>query len=443
MPYLEDPNREEEEQQFHQAFGEHTGVTTDYRNAIHSIKDNNNNGISWFHVDRVNANLFTNQAWTLIGRYVANNTKLTVFTLADSCNLTDVKMTSLFTELVKSSLHHVYIGMNNPFGIEGVRSMIPFLAGSPLLSQLGIKNSNFGSDCFELLIQSLHRESSRVSHLYLLNCSITDISVLETYTPQNLCKLELKDNNIGGEGYRTLATLLQKEASTLTRLSLCNTGMGDEETDIITNSLKNNVTLEELDLALNADISEKGCRACLKLLNDISSIENTYKSNHTLKKLTLTNEHNDKVKSIYQFFIKDACEQNQNGLNVLGSIGRAKVISTQLNSQRRTKLCKLQGIEEESNVFVNIETILLPRMLVLIAVEHGQSDLYTALKPTAPDLLSYVDRKAMIKDMMSSLTSELSILEKRLALIELGDINQAVVDGGKKDGDGEKRQRIN
>jgi len=74
------------------------------------------------------------------------------------------------------------------------------------------------------------------------------------------------------------------------------------------------------------------------------------------------------------------------------------VIEYQLNSQKRKEQCRLQGIECSfiGNLFADIEPILMPNILALVGEEHGQNELYNTLLPTAPDLLSYIDRKVLL-----------------------------------------------
>ena len=130
-----------------------------------------------------------------------------------------------------------------------------------------------------------------------------------------------------------------------------------------------------------------------------------------------------------------------------------------LNDWTLKKLCELQGIEyTPGSIFADIEPVLLPDILALIRSRHGQSELYTALIHTAPDLLSFIDRKALIQDIMAKntaraaalkakyeremaiLTAKNNELSHRLALIESGDSKQSSV--GKYNGDkGKKRRR--
>lgn len=182
--------------------------------------------------------------------------------------------------------------------------------------------------------------------------------------------------------------------------------------------------------------------------------------------------------------INDACHlMNQMDSNP----GRAKVIKYQLKSQNRKKLCELQGIKySTNNIFVDIEPVLLPRILALIGDRHGQSELYTALIPTAPDLMSYIDRRAMLNDALvkniaratslsaeykhnleecqaeyerkmaalkteyshqtSLLTAHNVEVNNRLELIDLGDKKQSADGNGKEEGNektsSSKKQRV-
>ena len=221
------------------------------------------------------------------------------------------------------------------------------------------------------------------------------------------------------------------------KLQLNNTGIDDEGAEILASSLKHNTNLYSLKLVHNNNITKIGRRAFLKLLINISSIESTYNSNNTLYELNLDN-------SMDGSFIQSALEMN----------GKAKVIKYQLNSQKRKKLCRLQGVEysAEDNMLADIEPKLLPTILALIGRKNGQSEFYTSLLPVAPDLMSFIDRKVILKDRRdkievkrAALTSEyerkLALLNaeendinNRLALIELGDSKQAVVNDEGKEG---------
>lgn len=65
------------------------------------------------------------------------------------------------------------------------------------------------------------------------------------------------------------------------RLYLKATGIDDEGAELLASSLENNTKLRVLDLDEN-NITERGYIAILKIVVEVSSIENTYNSNNTL-----------------------------------------------------------------------------------------------------------------------------------------------------------------
>jgi len=456
------------------AFGVHTGISRQCRDSIIGIKDNSEH-LQSFELYPHNAAQFSDLAWQLLGRYIANNTHLDDINL-NHCGITDEIMALLFEGLTRSaSLTSLRLSQNE-FGIEGLRSMIQFLQNSPLLKSLWFNLPDtqiFNTKCFDLIIRSLN--GTFIQNLCFVRCNITDISALESCNLPNLGILSLIGNKIGRDGCLVLSNLLRQEDTVLTHLYLQNTGIDDEGAKTIANSLQENTQLEGLTLEDN-DITEEGRRAFLKLLVDISSMESIYTSNHTLDTCRLIYEDDGEDEDMnedtneIQSLINSACTAN---INSTGNPGRAKVIKYQLNSQKRKELCQLQGIEYSySNIFADIEPVLLPKILALISSEHGQSELYTALIPTAPDLLSYIDKKAMLNDTlakntahanalneekaaflakyereMACLTAHNTDIHRRLELVELGDTKQlrnkedTKQDERDKGGRSNKRQR--
>ena len=386
-----------DDEQFNEAFGEHTGISQRCRDCINDIRQIRRiKDFSLHNEDR-----FMDLSWRLLGRYISNNSHLEKVVLIN-CGITDEKMASFFYELTYStSLKELYL-CGNSFGIEGVQSMIPFLTDTNL-SYINLARNNINTDCFELLVQTMHGRPSGDRtfefHLNISECGITNISALDTYTLQNIQQLNLSDNNIGREGCITISNLLQQEGSNLIYLDLENTGMGDEEAELLATSLKHNTKLEILYMA-NNNITEKGEGAFLQLLVDASSIKNTYNSNYTLTYLRFDISTRDKTTMIGH--INSAVQLNKLNQSSRHSAGRAKVIRYQLNSINRKNLCRLQGIDYSSigNLFADIEPVLLPRTLALTGREHGQSDFYTALISMVPDLMSCVDTSGMMKALL-------------------------------------------
>ena len=457
----EESDQEVEDEEFNQAFGRHTGINQYFRNVIKFIKDNNA-VLETFVINHYtyNPRQFTGMSWRLLGRYIANNTHLETLDL-DECSLTDERMALLFRELVRStSLRRLYIG-NNRFGIDGVRSLVPFLINS-IISTINLgRNHNFNNECFEVVVSTV----LIVQKLFVNYCNITNISSLETHLP-SLQSLSLAGNIIGREGCITLSNLLQRKGTRLEDLNLDATGIDDEGAELLATSLKNNTKLEHLNLRNNKSITEKGCQALLSLLNDISSIETTYNSNHTLTKLSLSYGSAARIEiNMIIGHINSAIEINKLHDSRRHETGRAKVIKYQLDSRARKMLCELQGIEYSTNIiFADIDPILLSNILALIGEKHGHSEFFTSLLPVAPDLMSFINREAMLRDkkdqnaiqraqivdQMKELTRQLADLaadddqiDKRLAQVKLGDSKQmAVVDGGGGREGREKRQRI-
>jgi len=172
-------------------------------------------------------------------------------------------------------------------------------------------------------------------------------------------------------------------------LNLDNTDIDDEGAEALAISLKHNTTVKTINLRGNSNITKIGHRAFLEVLHDMSSIENTYNSNHTLTEMNLvdTGRKSDLIRCI------DSVIRMNKKNPTSHAAGRAKVIKYQLNSQDRRDQCQLHGIGYSSigNLLADIDPILLPDILALIGEEHGHNELYNALVPTAPDLMSCVN----------------------------------------------------
>ena len=100
------------------------------------------------------------------------------------------------------------------------------------------------------------------------------------------------ENRIGNAGCHAIATLLADTNSNIQTLVLDDNQIGNEGATVIANSLSNNNKLMRLDLEENPiDASADGifCRA----LCNTSSVNDTYRSNHTLKELVLSDEQEE------------------------------------------------------------------------------------------------------------------------------------------------------
>ena len=102
-------------------------------------------------------------------------------------------------------------------------------------------------------------------------------------------KLCLHENMIGNAGCHALATLLEDTNCNLQHLYLDYNRIDNEGATAIANSLANNTKLKRLDLRINPfDPSAVGI-FCTVLCNT-SSVNDTYRSNHTIMDLLLSDE---------------------------------------------------------------------------------------------------------------------------------------------------------
>jgi len=387
-------NDAEAEAQHEQAFGEFLYMPDDLRAKINHIRNNNQN-FKFFQMTADDVTSLSELAWRLLGQYIANNTHLQEIKLTKR-NINDNHMRILFQGLIRSDSIKELNLSNMEVGIIGIQSMRSFLRNSPKLSEINLNNNNIGGQPFDALIIAL--DGGPIEELHLRLCSISDISVLGNVTLPCLKKIDLgsnntsmRRNNIGIDGCRIIANLLQNEESRLETLNLDNTGINnisDEGIEILVNSLKNNTTLRTLYLRQNV-INRRGYQAILKMLIDVSSIENTYTSNHTLEELFLP----DHLSSRH---INFALSKNRHYHHA----GKQKIIHYQFNHLNRTELATLQGITppNHNSVYVQIDPVVLPDVLAMIGENCTHSDMYLALNATASDLTSLVNKPAVFKE---------------------------------------------
>ena len=180
----------EEDEQCNQAFGEDSFISTNCREDITHIK-NNDPDVNNLTMRPYDGREVTDLAWTLLGRYITNNTHLKEISL-DRCELTDEQIISLFSGL-RSSTSLGWLDLDtNEFGIEGVRSMIPFLQNCPLSTLFMGRNTNINTECFEILVSALDGKS--IKELYFYNNNITDITALNRYNLPKLQTVNLNGN---------------------------------------------------------------------------------------------------------------------------------------------------------------------------------------------------------------------------------------------------------
>jgi hypothetical protein len=201
----------------------------------------------------------------------------------------------------------------------------------------------------------------------------------------------------------------------------------DEGVAILFDALQNNTRLKALDLSNNEGISVEGMKVCLRLVNDISSIQATLQSNHTLQQLEvklipyglLDTDVNVRI----QCEIDNAVSINGNNENDPEAAGKEKVVQTQLHSGRRAELANLQRVDR--SLYSEINPLHLPEVLSLVGRIHGQGELYVALKSSVAALFSTVNEEDYLTQqmeyhaaMMEEYESKLKALQSRLSTVE-------------------------
>eukprot|EP00984_Skeletonema_dohrnii_P006989 scaffold2487_cov98-Skeletonema_dohrnii-CCMP3373.AAC.7 len=339
----------------------------------------------------------TEEEWEQLGRNIANHTRIRILSL--HCRaLNDHKMCLFFRGLTNSSSlrqMHLY---DNRLSVTGVRSMVPFLQNADNLKELHLGGNNIQSEGFSIMFRALR--DSPIETLLCNRCCIESIEIDTDYSPKHLMHLGLCGNNIETDGCRGLANLLQRGDSTLQVLDLSDNFIDNEGVQILVEALQNNTSLTSFDLMGNDGISDQGKISLLKLVNDISSITATLHSNRTLAFLDVEDMNPDEsldADDEIQRHINEATEINTiyEGVSNPEAAGRKKVIKTQLHSEIRAAMCRLQGVDH--SVFSDIDPLHLPEVLSLIGRHHGQGELYLALKSSIMTLFSTVNVRKCIQ----------------------------------------------
>ena len=372
----------------------------------------------------------TDEKWEEIGRDISNNTFLKDLSLHTGA-LNDRKMTSLFRGLTKSSsIRHMDLNTNQLTAV-GVRSMVPFLQHADNLTYLDLDRNNLQSEGFNVMFRSLR--NSPIERLICSGCGIASIEI--RCIPKDLKVLSLDENSIGVDGCRALAKLLQGDA-TLTGLSLSKNNIDDDGVEILVGVLQSNTSLTHLYLTGNDGISTRGKTMLLKLVNDISSIEATLRSNHTLSFVGVDDmgPHNNFVsflntnEDLYVRVLRATTNINSR-YKEPEATGREKVIETQLNSERRAQLAGLQGVNQ-SSVYSDINPLHLPEVLSIVGRELGEGELYLALKSSILELIPTVNRKACILQERDVLTRMAELLNARVEELNAELAAIEAVEGG-------------
>jgi hypothetical protein len=377
-------------------------------------------------VDNEEDNIFLRERWNerhwaMLGRDVAGNDHLSHIEIGVPDRsvisaLSDQNMKAFFQGLTRSNSMRSMTFYGRGFGMEGLHAMIPFLKNASNLTTLNINQNEIGSEGFSLLWNTLR--DSPIEKLWCGWCGVDSLEIDENCIPKCLKDLKLSGGNINSDGCRELTKLILKEDSTLRGLYIRENNIDDEGVAILVGALRNNTSVERLSLDSNEGISTKGEAMLLRLVNDISSIEATLKSNHTLIELGPSYEplwRDEDPDDIMKNKISAALEINRSSHRKKDA-GRWKVVSTQLNSEERASLCHLQEVELcNEALYSEINPLHLPEVLEMVGCNHGHGELYVALRSSIAGLFSTINRKKFLQECVEH---HLSIMQTHAATVE-------------------------
>ena len=334
-------------------------------------------------------NNLNSEQWEQIGRDLSNNMHLEQFQLR-GVDEDGHKLTSLFRGLTKSTSISCLNIDNNGWSATGLRCMVPFLQNANNLETLVLSHNSIQSEGFNVVLRSLR--DSPIEDLWCCHCGIdAGIDIDLNNFPKKLTGLSLIGNNISSDGCHEIAKILKRGDTVLTRLYLNGNEIGDEGVAILVDALQNNATLKRLEVNENG-ISQKGEVMLLKLVNDISSIEATLRSNHTLTWIS--------VKEFSPWHIDIATDIDEANRGDADAAGIEKVIQTQLNSVVRAQFAQLQGVTH--TLYSEINPLHLPEVLSLVSEHHGLGELYVALKLSILEVVSMMDTKQCVKHSLAN-----------------------------------------
>jgi Ran GTPase-activating protein (RanGAP) involved in mRNA processing and transport len=224
-----------------------------------------------------------------------------------------------------------------------------------------------------------------INSLSLSNTSIGDngiVALFQTYdelsyhdspTTSNLRILNLEGSNLTDSACRTLRLVLRRQEYSITKLNLNSNNISDKGMKLLVKGLKGNTSLDSLHLDKNR-ITQKGWQLVLNLVCNVSTIDATKQSNHTLA--TLTGPPNDFWKTNLGSSInsmlsinKQAARKVRRGhrMRVTGrnAIGRRIAAATKITNEHLVDLYK------SSSTILNCDDDnLFPLIIAWIANHH-------------------------------------------------------------------------
>ncbi len=260
--------------------------------------------------------------WSRLGNFLENNRNLERFTVEDFL-MGHWAIQNIALALGRMKYNSLkYLSMKcNEIGDEGLSEIATALRSQSQLECLHLGNNSIGRDGCIALANTLSRlQPSNKFQLLNLGRNAIDDGGLQVLAEglmkcQSFKTLDLSDNrSITEGGLRSLFPLLQSESLSLERLDLSRIAFGDDGAIVLVDSLRGNKSLKELLFSPSTSgISAVGWSAFSTLLCDTSTINNTYLSNHKLRKIGCYGDGNEDIPEVIQRLLRTNRNQNRQG----------------------------------------------------------------------------------------------------------------------------------
>jgi len=233
-------------------------------------------------------NQLDGQIFTMLVPFFKNNNNLDILNI-EECILgaEEARLLALAIGSCKKSLQHVTL-LNSNIADEGMVDIITSLSMHTNLQYLDLDGNRIRKNGCIALATLLTCSTTELETLDLGNVELDDEGI-DTLVPvlkncRNLDTLRLCGNPaITTKGWQQLASILESPNVSIKDLNIEENNIDDEAAAVFATSLVNNRTLVSFDFISSAPITEKGWESFSKLLCDSSSVNSTFRSNHTLR----------------------------------------------------------------------------------------------------------------------------------------------------------------
>ena len=240
-------------------------------------------------IDFTNTDLLEGKVFTMLTPFFRHNHNLTDINI-EECDFGD-EGCRLFALAIGSSTNKSLKKVkleNNNITDEGMVDIITALSMYPHLKHLDLDGNHLSKNGCAALATLVRCSATDLQRLFISRTDIGDDGI-EALVPalatcSRLRRLLISDNpSITTRGWQRLATILEAPYTDLICLDVGQNNVDDEAVAAFASALTNNHTLQTLSMNNNPSITAVGWEAFSRVLCDMSSINATFLSNHTLQ----------------------------------------------------------------------------------------------------------------------------------------------------------------